>query len=77
MAVPYCILTTSINADIHAQIIRESVQLLTESSLEVHAVVFDGTSKNLNTADRLGCPKKLKTLIAVSNTPVEKVERYI
>ena len=48
-------LTTSINADIQAQIIRESVQFLTESSLEVHAVVFDGTSKNLTTADRLGC----------------------
>ena len=31
------------------------VQFLTESSLEVHAVVFDGTLKSLTTADRLGC----------------------
>ena len=48
-------LTTSINAGIQGQIIHESVQFLAESSLEVHAVVFDGTSKNLTTADRLGC----------------------
>ena len=39
-------LTNSTNADIQAQIIRESIQFLTESSLDVHAVIFDGTSKN-------------------------------
>ena len=48
-------LTNSINADIQAQIIWESIQFLTESYLDVHAVIFDGTSKNLTTADRLGC----------------------
>ena len=48
-------LTNSINADIQAQIIRESIQFLTESYLDVHAVIFDGTSKTLTTADRLGC----------------------
>ena len=45
------ILTNNINADIQAQIIWESIQFLTESYLDVHAVIFDGTSKNLTTAD--------------------------
>ena len=49
-------LTSNTNADIQAQIIWESIQFLAESYLEVHAVIFDGTSKNLTTAaDRLGC----------------------
>ena len=48
-------LTNNINADIQAQIIRESIQCLPESYLYVHAVIFDGTSKPLTTADRLGC----------------------
>jgi len=48
-------LTTSINADIQTQIIQESVQFLKESSIEVHVEVFDGISRILTTADRLGC----------------------
>jgi hypothetical protein len=38
-----------------AQIIKESINLLTDAGLDVHAVTFDGCSKNLATARRLGC----------------------
>ena len=48
-------LTNSTNTDIQAQIIRELINFLTESHLDVHAVIFDGTSKNLTTAEKLGC----------------------
>ena len=45
----------STNAFIQAQIIWETKQVLTESCLEDHGVIFDGTSTNLPTAHRLGC----------------------
>ena len=48
-------LTNNTNAEIQAQIIRESINFLTESIFNVHAVIFDGTAKNMTTAERLGC----------------------
>ena len=38
-----------------AQIINEAISLLTEASLEVHRVTFDGCAKNIATARCLGC----------------------
>lgn len=37
-----------------AQIIKDSINLLTDADLEVHAVTFDGYLKNLATARRFG-----------------------
>ena len=38
-----------------AQVIKESINLLTDAALDVHAVTFHDCSKNLATARRLGC----------------------
>ena len=38
-----------------AQVIKESINLLTDEGLDVHAVTFDGCSKNLAPARRLAC----------------------
>ena len=49
-------LTNNTNAEvIQPQIIRESINFLTESIFNVHAVIFCGTAKNTTTAERLGC----------------------
>ena len=38
-----------------SQLIKESINLLSNAGLEVHGVTFDGCSKNLSTARQLGC----------------------
>jgi hypothetical protein len=48
-------LTNHMDAPMQAQIIKESINLLTDAGLDVHAVTFDGCSKNLATARCLGC----------------------
>ena len=48
-------LVNHMDSKMQAQIIKESINLLTDAGLEVHAVTFDGCSKNLATARRLGC----------------------
>jgi hypothetical protein len=48
-------LTNHIDAPMQAQIIKESLNLLTDAGLDVHAVTFDSCSKNLATARCLGC----------------------
>ena len=48
-------LVNHMDSKMQAQIIKESINLLTDAGLDVHAVTFDGCSKNLATARRLGC----------------------
>lgn len=47
--------TASSTADVQTTIITEAITILTQSGLRVHGVTFDGTSKNLTTAKKLGC----------------------
>eukprot|EP00794_Sanderia_malayensis_P011743 gene11743-12964_t len=48
-------LTNSINGDIQKQLIYEAISLLTEKGAKIHAVIFDGASKNITMAAKLGC----------------------
>ncbi len=48
-------LVDHVNAVMQAQIIKESINLLTDAGLDVHGVTFDGWAKNLGTARQLGC----------------------
>ena len=48
-------LVNGLTARTQSQIIKESINLITDAGLEVHAVIFDGCSKNLATARALGC----------------------
>ena len=48
-------LVDRITSKMQAQIINEAISLLTEASLEVHGVTFDGCAKNIATARCLGC----------------------
>ena len=48
-------LVDRVNAEMQAQIIKEAINLLTETGLDVHGVTFDGCAKNLATARHLGC----------------------
>ena len=48
-------LVNHMDSKMQAQIIKESINLLTDAGLDVHAVTFDGCSKNLATARCLGC----------------------
>ncbi len=57
---PWChpiayFLVDRVNAVMQAQIIKESINLLTDAGLDVHGVTFDGCAKNLATARQLGC----------------------
>ena len=48
-------LVNHMDSKMQAQVIKESINLLTDAGLDVHAVTFDGCSKNLAKARRLGC----------------------
>ena len=48
-------LTNKLNSDILCQIINESIKMLHEVGANVHAVIFDGASKNVGMAEKLGC----------------------
>ena len=48
-------LTNRLNSDILCQIINESIKMLHEIGAKVHAVIFDGASKNVGMAEKLGC----------------------
>ena len=48
-------LVDRLNSQMQAQIIKESINYLTDADLEVHGVTFDGCAKNLATARYLGC----------------------
>ena len=48
-------LVDCLNSQIQAQIIKESINHLTDAGLKVHGVTFDGCAKNLATARYLGC----------------------
>ena len=48
-------LVDRLNSQMQAQIIKESINHLTDAGLEVHGVTFDGCAKNLATARYLGC----------------------
>ena len=48
-------LVNGLTSKTQTQIIKESINLLTDAGLDVHAVIFDGCSKNLATARGLGC----------------------
>ena len=48
-------LTATTDSDIQVQIVTTSINFLTEHGFNCHALVFDGTSKNLATATKLGC----------------------
>ena len=48
-------LVNHMDSKMQDQIIKDSINLLTDASLQVHAINFDGCSKNLATARRLGC----------------------
>ena len=37
------------------QLIKESIKVLREVGAHVHAVIFDGASKNMGMAEKLGC----------------------
>jgi hypothetical protein len=45
-------LVNHMDSKMQAQIIKDSINLLTDAGLDVHAVTFDGCSKNLATARR-------------------------
>ena len=77
-------LVNHMDSKMQAQIIKESINLLTDAGLEVHTVTFDGCSKNLATARRLGCKidsfdgsfkhptRPDKTLYVISDMPYAK-----
>ena len=48
-------LTHELNSDVLCQLIKESIKMLHEVGAHVHAVIFDGASKNVGTAEKLGC----------------------
>ena len=48
-------LTNRTNSEIQAQIINSSVSLLYNESIIVKSVTFDGPTKNIETAGKLGC----------------------
>jgi hypothetical protein len=48
-------LVDHVDAQMHAQIIKEAITLLTDAGLDVHGVTFDGCAKNIATARCLGC----------------------
>ena len=48
-------LVNRLTSKTQSQIIKEAINLLTDASLDVQAVIFDGCSKNLATARHLGC----------------------
>ena len=48
-------LTNKLNSDVLCQLIKESIKMLNEVGTQVHAVVFDGASKNVGMAEKLGC----------------------
>ena len=57
---PWCypvayFLVKGLSSKTQTQIIRESLNLLTDAGLDVHTVVFHGCSKNIATVRRLGC----------------------
>ena len=54
--------------------IYEAINLLTEKWAEVSAVIFDGASKNISMAEKLGCNnKKLETSFPHPSKTNEKV----
>ena len=48
-------LTHKLNSDLLCQLIKESIKMLREVGAHVHAVIFDGASKNMGMAEKLGC----------------------
>ena len=50
--------TNKLNSDILCQIINESIKMLHEVGAKVHAVIFDGASKNVGMAEKLECSIK-------------------
>ena len=48
-------LTHGLNSDVLCQLIKESIKMLHEVGAHVHAVIFDGASKNVGMAEKLGC----------------------
>ena len=56
------------------QLIYEAINLLIEKGAEVSAVIFDGASKNISMAEKLGCNiKKLETSFPHPSKANEKV----
>ena len=67
-------LTNNLNGDILKQLIYEAINLLTEKGAEVSAVIFDGASKNISMAEKLGCNiKRLETSFPHPSKPNQKV----
>ena len=48
-------LVNRLTSKTQSQVIKEAINLLTDATLDVQAVIFDGCSKNLATARNLGC----------------------
>ena len=48
-------LINKLNSDALCQLIKESIKMLHDVGVQVHAVVFDGASKNVVMAEQLGC----------------------
>ena len=48
-------LTHKLNSDVLCQLIKESIKMLHEVGAHVHAVIFDGASKNVGMIEKLGC----------------------
>ena len=67
-------LTNNVNGEILKLLIYEVINLLTEKRAEVSAVIFDGASKNISMAEKLGCNiKKLESSFPHSSKTNEKV----
>ena len=67
-------LTNNLNRKILKQLIYEAINLLTGKGAEVSAVIFDGASKNISMAEKLGCNiKKLETSFPHPSKTNEKV----
>ncbi len=47
--------TNKLNSEILSQLIKESIKMLHEIGAQVFAVIFDGASKNIGMAEKLGC----------------------
>ena len=68
------LLMNNVNGDNLKQSICEAINLLTEKGAEVSASIFDGSSKNSSTAEKLGRNiKKLETVCPHQSTPNQKV----